>query len=61
MLTAMMMRVDSYCANMSAEAIENDERVAEMRSKIAVLEERINSLASRTDEITDAMFGAEMS
>ena len=61
MLTTMMMRFDSYCANMSPDAMGGDECVKEMRSKIAVLEERINLLTSRADEITDGIFDADMS
>ena len=57
----MMMRIDSHYANMSPEAIDDDECANGIRSKLAVLGARIIEMTPRTDEITDAMFDASMS
>ena len=60
MLTTMMTRLETHCANMSPSDIEDDERANVIRTKIAKLEANIIASASRADEITDAMFETEM-
>jgi hypothetical protein len=60
MLTTMMTRLDTRCANMSPLEIEDDERAKVIRTQIADLEARIIASTSRADEITDAVFETEM-
>jgi hypothetical protein len=60
MLTSMMRRLETHCANMSPPDIEDDERAKGIRTKIADLEARIVTSTSRADEITDILMEQEM-
>ena len=61
MLSAIMSRLASCCANSSEAEIQADTCMTALRSIISILEERINALTSRAEEITNLMFGSEMS